>query len=109
MLMEQGVYLQLKYLSCGEKYYCKRERWRREAEEMGNKKESEYVCMKKKRMKCQSKENTKMDLGYVVNNTCRYGSLRKRGFFSLKVFSGVNSMVKLLKSEELQLWFLYFR
>lgn len=51
-----------------------------------------------------------MDLGYAVNNTCRYGSLRKRGFFSLEVFSGVNSMVKLLKGEgELQLWFLYFR
>jgi hypothetical protein len=51
-----------------------------------------------------------MDLGYAVNNTWRYGSLRKRGFFSLTVFSGVNSMVKLLEGErELQLWFLYFR
>jgi hypothetical protein len=45
-----------------------------------------------------------MDLGYAVNNTFCYGSLRKRGFFSLEVFSGVNIMVKLLKGEgELQL------
>jgi hypothetical protein len=51
-----------------------------------------------------------MDFGYAVNNTCCYGSLRKHGFFSLKVFSGVNSMVKLLKGErDLQLWSLNFR
>jgi len=51
MLMEQGVYLQLKYLSCGEKYYCQWERWRREIEEIGNRKESEYECIKKERDK----------------------------------------------------------
>jgi hypothetical protein len=54
MLMEQGVYLLLKYLSCGEKYYYARERWRPEAEQIGYKKEREYVYMKKKEkeMKC---------------------------------------------------------
>ena len=51
MLMEQGVYLQLKYLSCGEKYYCQWERWRREIEEIGNRKEREYECIKKERDK----------------------------------------------------------
>jgi hypothetical protein len=50
-LMEQGVYLQLKYLSCGERYYCEWERCRREVEEKEDKKESEYVCMSKKRDK----------------------------------------------------------
>ena len=51
-----------------------------------------------------------MDLGYVVNNTCLYCSLQKRCFFTFKVFSGVNSIVNLLKSEgKLHWWFMNFR
>lgn len=51
-----------------------------------------------------------MDMVYAVNNTCLYGSLRKRGFFPLKLLSGVNSLVKLWQSEgTVQFWFLYFR
>jgi hypothetical protein len=51
-----------------------------------------------------------MDMGYVVNNTCLYGSIRKRGFSSSRVLSGVNSMEKLQQKEgKLQFSFMYFR
>ena len=46
------MYLELKYLSCGERYYREWKRWRREAEDNGeDTKESEHVCMRKKRDK----------------------------------------------------------
>jgi hypothetical protein len=58
------VYLELKYLSCGERYYREWERWRREAEDNGeDTKESEHVCMRKKRDKMLEYENYKDGYG----------------------------------------------
>jgi hypothetical protein len=51
------------------------------------------------RMRGGIRRPVKTDVGYAVNNSCLYGSLRERGFPS-KNRSGVNGMLKLYKMNE---------